>query len=89
MRRILFLSKTILNCKIIVSYHKYMLISYIKITIFYKAYLEFPSNNISPLVIFKRKVSVTLDPIGKSWVENSFTCRSDSDFLYEINDDFF
>jgi hypothetical protein len=43
--------------------------------------LEFPSDNVSPLIKAKGKISVRVNPFGVTRVHDGFTCGSDSDWL--------
>ena len=45
---------------------------------------EFPSNDVGPLVELEWQVSVTLDPIGVSWIHDSLTGWSDGDWFSEV-----
>lgn len=47
--------------------------------------LEFPSDNITPLVELQRKVSMRLDPIREGWVHDCFRSWTDGDWLGEIS----
>lgn len=46
--------------------------------------LKLPSYNISPLIQFKREVSVTLDPVGISRIHNRLTCWTDGYGLTKV-----
>lgn len=46
--------------------------------------LEFPSDNVSPLVNHERQVTVTVNPFCKCWIHDSFTSWSNSDWLSHL-----
>lgn len=46
--------------------------------------LEFPTNNICPLVQFQRQISMRLNPLSETRVHNSLTSRPDSNWLSQI-----
>lgn len=46
--------------------------------------LKLPSDDVSPLIEFKRKISMTLNPVCIGRVHNSFASRSNSDWLCKI-----
>jgi hypothetical protein len=47
--------------------------------------LEFPSDNVSPLVKKNGEISVRVNPLGKTRIHNSLTSRSDGNRLLEIS----
>ena len=46
--------------------------------------LEFPSDDVGPLVELEWEVSVTLDPVGVSWIHDGLTSWSDGDGFSEV-----
>jgi hypothetical protein len=46
--------------------------------------LEFPSDDVGPLVQLQRKITMALDPLGVSIVHDGFRSRSDSNRLFEL-----
>ncbi len=46
--------------------------------------LEFPSDDVGPLVELEWKVSVALDPVGIGWIHDGLTGGSDGDGFSEV-----
>ena len=46
--------------------------------------LEFPSDDVSPLVELEWEVSVALDPVSVSWIHDGLTSWSDGDGFSEV-----
>jgi hypothetical protein len=46
--------------------------------------LEFPSDNVGPLIELKWEISVALDPVGVGWIHDGLTGGSDGDGFSEV-----